>query len=305
MGFWSKLAKGLAVAAPFVAAPFTGGASLLGLVGAGTGEGIGLAASHGKWSGLAKGGAIGAGAGFGLGAATGAFGSAAAGGATSLSGGTSLAGTIPDIATTSGFGGLPAAFGGAAGASGGAGGIAGIASKALGAKSLLGAAGGSDGQAGGQAPQTGILGILAKLKAAGIDPTTLGLGAAGIAAAGNGQTHPYNPYEHASPEASELVSPVQSMYNYMNSLNNFGVSQNNAMRNGFTAGSSFVPAPAKPVNIPGLNFQIGGGLGTDPALKDPSLLHTQTDGDFFSSMLGSKGVNMAPGNAPVPRKVNQ
>lgn len=36
--------------------------------------------------------------------------------------------------------------------------------------------------------------------------------------------------------------------------------------------SSVVPPPPSPVSIPGIPFQIGGGLGTDPALKDQTLL---------------------------------
>jgi hypothetical protein len=39
--------------------------------------------------------------------------------------------------------------------------------------------------------------------------------------------------------------------------------------------SSIVAAPPGPVSIPGLGIQIGGGLGRDPALDDPSLVEGQ------------------------------
>lgn len=74
MGFWSKLGKIGAIAAPIVAAPFTGGLSLA-LIGAGAGA-AGGALSGGGWKstllGAGIGGATGGLAGMGGGAASGA-----------------------------------------------------------------------------------------------------------------------------------------------------------------------------------------------------------------------------------------
>jgi hypothetical protein len=58
MGFWSKLGKIASFAAPIVAAPFTGGATLA-LIGAGAGA-AGGAMGKGGWKGALTGGALGA-----------------------------------------------------------------------------------------------------------------------------------------------------------------------------------------------------------------------------------------------------
>ena len=148
----------------------------------------------------------------------------------------------------------------------------------------------------------GILGFLSKLKGAGLDPTTLGLGLLSSLVGNNGPITPHS-YASASPGAAQLVSPIQSLYNAINASNNFGTSLNNMLVNGVSTPSSYVPAPPKPVSIPGLSFQIGGGLGTDPALKDPSLLTKSLPGDFFSPIQQQGGgTNMSPGYATVPKR---
>jgi hypothetical protein len=44
------------------------------------------------------------------------------------------------------------------------------------------------------------------------------------------------------------------------------------------------------VQIPGLNFQIGGGLGMDPALTDPSMLSSGGQmGNMFSQLSDAYG----------------
>ena len=46
--------------------------------------------------------------------------------------------------------------------------------------------------------------------------------------------------------------------------------------------SSYVQAPPAPISLKGIPFQIGGGLGRDPALDDPSLL----EGNRNASVMG-------------------
>ena len=156
MGFWKKFAKIGAMAAPFIAAPFTGGASLA-LIGAGAGAVPGLLDHN------LKGAALGA----GLGAIPGIGklakgGSAAATGASAV-GKTSTAGKIA--------GGALSAFGG------GGEGDQGPSLEGLGmnrqqiGNMLSSGISNAPGKAGG------VTGFLGKLKSAGIDPTALGLGA--------------------------------------------------------------------------------------------------------------------------------
>ncbi len=62
---------------------------------------------------------------------------------------------------------------------------------------------------------------------------------------------------------------------------------------------SVVPKGPEPIRIPGLNFQIGGGLGMDPALTDPSVLTGRGPGieGVFGPMAGAYG---APGGQAQP-----
>jgi hypothetical protein len=66
------------------------------------------------------------------------------------------------------------------------------------------------------------------------------------------------------------IDPVQSREQAMEALLRMG--QGLSEKKGPRLRSSYVqPGPA-PVQIKGLPFQIGGGLATDPAMMDPSLL---------------------------------
>jgi hypothetical protein len=93
MGFWKKLGKIAAIAAPIAAAPFTGGASLA-LIGAGSGA-LGGLLGGGGWKGALMGGGLGSLAGLGGGAlkGMGGFGKAlgSKAGQAALAGGTTLA----------------------------------------------------------------------------------------------------------------------------------------------------------------------------------------------------------------------
>lgn len=76
------------------------------------------------------------------------------------------------------------------------------------------------------------------------------------------------------------VSPEATLTEALNATNGLGrVLQNNLAKGQSTPSAYVQPGPA-PVNIPGLNFQIGGGFGMDPAFRDPSLL-TRPGIDFM------------------------
>lgn len=192
------------------------------------------------------------------------FGGGAAGGAGAAASG------IPEIPTTTGMGGL--SFGGG-----------------------TGAAGASSGAAG--AGKMGLSKIFGK---GGIDPTMLAIGGLQAALGSGGQKNRQSFHKGVSPAAGQLVDPVQALYNALAGFDRLGVSLNNRLKNGYSTPSSYVQAGPAPVSIPGLDFQIGGGLGQDPALKDPSLLRSQgTGGDMFTSAI-PKGPNMPPGTSPIP-----
>lgn len=236
------------MAAPFVAAPFTGGASLA-AIGAGAGAGL-AAANHKGLGGIITGGALGAIPGVGK-------------VASASKGITSMAGGIPSLGVSNG---LPSG--------------------------LLA-------QAGNSAPG-GFMGILAKLKSAGIDPTALGLGT--LSAFAGGDEGPQHMQSFAKGSGGQITNPTQALFNFLNGTNNFGMGINNLLQQGAHTPSSFVnsPGPA-PVRIPGLNFQIGGGLATDPALKDPTLLNKPFEGDMYSSIL-PKGAQNNVGSSAVPKR---
>lgn len=98
------------------------------------------------------------------------------------------------------------------------------------------------------------------------------------------------PPNFASFEApGEITDPRQALYQAL--AGTFRLGQGLSQRRPTTLRSSYVqPGPA-PVQVPGLGFQIGGGLGMDPALRDPSLLQQQDRGamqfDPFQSLEGA------------------
>lgn len=145
MGFWKKLAKIGSFAAPIVAAPFTGGASLA-LIGAGAGAVPGLLDKN------LKSAVLGAGLGAipGLGKMKAAKGASVAGKTAAKSG---LSAISPGAAGDLGFSTKQLVEGGI--------------DKVI-KDSTTGAVLGKTG---------GVLGFLGKLKSAGLDPTALGLGA--------------------------------------------------------------------------------------------------------------------------------
>jgi hypothetical protein len=62
------------------------------------------------------------------------------------------------------------------------------------------------------------------------------------------------------------VSPQNTLQDALDAVKSFGMQLESR---GPARLRSTVPMPVGPVSIPGLGFQIGGGLGHDPALDDP------------------------------------
>jgi hypothetical protein len=65
-------------------------------------------------------------------------------------------------------------------------------------------------------------------------------------------------------------NPQQGIDDVMNAIRS--VSKSISEQGPVTLKNSIVPAGPAPISIDGIPFQIGGGLGTDPALSDPSVL---------------------------------
>lgn len=76
-----------------------------------------------------------------------------------------------------------------------------------------------------------------------------------------------------------ITDPVEALKTALTSTARLG--QGMTERSPVKLRSSYVQAPPAPVTIPGLPFQIGGGMGRDPALSDPSLLQSQDRGNPF------------------------
>lgn len=98
-----------------------------------------------------------------------------------------------------------------------------------------------------------------------LDPT--GLALAGMSLFGGGDD---GQQKRKSFGGTGLTDPRNSLYQALAAINRLG--QGLAERRPTRLRSSYVQKGPEPVSIPGLPFQIGGGLGTDPALADPSLL---------------------------------
>lgn len=71
-------------------------------------------------------------------------------------------------------------------------------------------------------------------------------------------------------QANSITDPRQALYQALKGSNVLGEAL--AKRGPVQLRSAYVPPPPVAVDIPGVPFQIGGGLGRDPALNDPSLL---------------------------------
>lgn len=84
-----------------------------------------------------------------------------------------------------------------------------------------------------------------------------------------GVSHQHD-HQKSFEQAGSISDPRQSLQQLLMALDRLG--QGITERGPSRLRSSFVQKGPEPVSVPGLPFQIGGGLGTDPALMDPSLL---------------------------------
>lgn len=83
-----------------------------------------------------------------------------------------------------------------------------------------------------------------------------------------GMSHQKDPKSFRNPGSIE--DPIQSLQNLMISLSRLG---QGLSEKGPSRLHSLTPqgGPSKPVSIPGLAMQIGGGLGTDPTVQTQQL----------------------------------
>lgn len=97
-----------------------------------------------------------------------------------------------------------------------------------------------------------------------LDPTTLILGSLGLMKAPQQQTR------ESFSDPGSITDPKQALYQALQSVYRMGAGLE--QRKPTQLRSSYVQAPPEPISIPGLPFQIGGGMGRDPALANPDLL---------------------------------
>lgn len=100
-------------------------------------------------------------------------------------------------------------------------------------------------------------------------------------------------------EGTGPTDPRNVAFNLLAQLYPMLTATQNRAREGSHLRSAYVPPPPKPVSVPGLPFQIGGGLGTDPALMDPSVLHSPGL-DLPHMKMGKPGDPMTAGGRPGP-----
>jgi len=85
----------------------------------------------------------------------------------------------------------------------------------------------------------------------------------GLGGDDQGREAPTKPYF----EGSGPTDPRNMMFNLLQSLYPLAGAQMNNLNKGVSLPGANVPQGPPPVNIPGLPFQIGGGLGMDPAAR--------------------------------------
>lgn len=136
-------------------------------------------------------------------------------------------------------------------------------------------------------------GIGGWLKGMGIDPTMLGLGGLSLLGGDDGQE--LQSYDGTA------ADPVNALADALNMARN--LSTHLASRGPTKLRSSFVPPAPVGVNVPGLPFQIGGGLGQDPALRDQSLLESPNSMQGLD-LFAPAGSQAGGGKAVSRRKPN-
>lgn len=142
----------------------------------------------------------------------------------------------------------------------------------------------------GTLASSGGKGLMSDLFGAGgvlksIDPTTAILGALSLFKAPQVQTR------ESFTQPGSITDPRQSLYSALQGVYRLG--QGLSERKPVTLRSSYIQPSPEPITIPGLPFQIGGGLAHDPALAHPELLTSQgtsdvTKYDPFQSVIPQK-----------------
>lgn len=129
-----------------------------------------------------------------------------------------------------------------------------------------------------------IGGGLGKLFGKGkIDPTTALLG--GLSLFGGDGQQEMGSFRGAG--VPGIVDPIQSLYQAIKASHLMG--EGLSKRPHAQLRSSVIQPGPEPVQIPGLGFQIGGGLGRDPALDNPALLMSDRNqglNDIMGSFFG-------------------
>lgn len=165
------------------------------------------------------------------------------------------------------------------------------------ASGITGAASGAGGAAtGAEGVRSGMMGGLFGRNGL-LDPTSLILGGLSLIGGGDDDEDNRVSFEGTGADA------VKNLEEALASIRGMGKSLQE--RDPFSARSSVVNNPFQPVDIPGLPFQIGGGLATDPALRDPSLLQARRSmfNIFGAGESGGSGGNALPrGDNPGARR---
>src|SRR6266853_1633742 len=162
---------------------------------------------------------------------------------------------------------------------------------------ISGSSGISTAASAGAGTGSGSSGMLSKVFGkGGLDPTTLLLGALSLFGG------PQQQVRESFKSPGSITDPQQALYQALQGDYRLGAGLE--QRTPPRLRSAYVqPGPA-PVNIPGVPFQIGGGLGTDPALKDPSLLEGLGSQDVtqFGPFQGIAQDTFNKAGAPQPTK---
>lgn len=147
----------------------------------------------------------------------------------------------------------------------------------------------ASGIAGGSSMAGGIGGFM---KGLGLDPTMLALGGMSLFG-GDDSGQERKSYDGTA------ADPVSALADALNMARN--LSTQLASRGPVRMRSSFVPPAPVGVNVPGVPFQIGGGLGQDPALRDQSLLEGDDPMHGMGDLFAAAG-SQAPGGKAVSRR---
>jgi hypothetical protein len=104
-----------------------------------------------------------------------------------------------------------------------------------------------------------------------MDPVTLSLLIGGGSSLLGGLLGGDGQQERRSYQGAGVADPKRALSDALMAIRSFGSNLESRGPARLSAGSTVAPPP-RPGNIPGLGFQIGGGLGTDPALLDQTIL---------------------------------